>query len=163
MALDTPDIINVPVRPNVNSIKITKIDGFLEKKQKWNGYKWIDICRFDGCISDNIKTGFCKIHIKTIQSSVKDNEKRERGLYCYRFDRSKFTWKLMCSHDLCTNVSQNKEVLCASHMEGDGSNTLQSSVGMASNFYNQILQDELNKKEQELIKKKKDENKKFKN
>ena len=150
------DIINVPIRPNLNSIKITRIDGSLEKKQKWNGYKWIDICRFENCMSDNIKTDFCTIHIKQIQNTIKDNEKRIRNGFCYRFDRGKITWKLMCSYDLCTNVSQNKEVMCSMHLNSEERpNTLQSSVQSTANFYNQILQDELNKKEQELIKQKK--------
>ena len=51
--------------------------------------------------------------------------------------------------------------MCPTHLnieEGHNgvSNTLHSSVQATANFYHQILHDELNKKEQELIRQKKE-------
>ena len=148
--MNSTDIINMPIIPNIGSIKTTRIDGSLEKKQKWNGYKWIDICRFENCISENIKLGLCQIHNKNIQMAVKENERRLRNGHWYKFNRGQ--WKLMCSYDLCTNPAQNKETLCSVHLNNNyitGQVVHQTSVQLAANFYNQIKQDfEIEKEKQ---------------
>ena len=70
------DTIPDKIKHNIGSIRITKIDGILQSKVKWNGLTWEEICRYPECPSNIFKidkTCLCEVHYnEQIRNIVKN-------------------------------------------------------------------------------------------
>lgn len=139
------DEIDDTIIPEVNSIKETRIDGLLEKKVKWSGVKWVNVCRY--CNNDQFKNSMCQEHYKQQLKNniigeiiIKNNKK-------YVWTNSK-EWKLVCSSDMCKNHA-TKMGKCTIHYNNP--TTVYSSQQNAINMFHSI-------KEQFNIEKQKEKN-----
>lgn len=154
-----PDIINDVITPDIGSIKETRIDGYLDKKFRWSGEKWIDACRVPGCSSVDIENDqhICNLHYR---SQLNYNLV---GEIIYKKDRkykwSGKEWKLMCTTNMCSSyATSSRSGKCQKHVKN--SNVHFSSLSNTVNLYHQLKHDVVfskKKKKNEEEKKKKSE------
>ena len=138
------DEIDDVVNPETNSIKETRIDGLLDKKLKWNGAKWVNVCRHSGCKEEIFKNSLCTIHYKEqIKINILDEiVKRNGKSYIWTSGKE---WKLLCSTELCRRPA-TKQGKCTQH--NNNPVTMFSSQESAINIFHDI------KKEMEINKQK---------
>lgn len=133
------DTVPGKIEPNLDSIKIVRIDGFLHEKCIWDSKKWIPICRFDGCkevTNDNL----CKVHKNIIKHIT--GEKIEKNGKFYKWTGK--TWELLCSVEFCEKISF-KNGKCNFH----ANNPTSIYTVSVNNIYDSIKNEVLIKKRKE--------------
>jgi hypothetical protein len=135
------DEIDDNIEPETNSIKEIRIDGFLDKKYKWNGTKWVDVCRL--CINDIFKNSVCEEHYKQQLSNNIIGEIVIKHNKSYIWNKE---WKLLCSTELCKKQA-TKGGKC--HQHHNNPITMYSSQQNSINIFHGIKEDMLIKKQKE--------------
>jgi hypothetical protein len=139
---DKSDIIADTYQPSENSIRISRIDGILETKQRYIDGKWVHICRYPDCsekIGEN-KNHLCTAHNKYIIDTNVDGEKIVRGDKIYAWSVKNKSWSLLCKVFMCKKVA-TKNGMCTAH--NTNPNTVHSGQQSTINVYNE-LKNELN-------------------
>ncbi len=130
--MDLGDIIPINITPVEGSIKISRIDNILDKKQIYKHGKWINICRYPECKEDIVKYDLCSNHSKEKRI---DGEKLNRGDKIYMWSSKNESWVLLCNIFLCKKVAV-KNGVCAAHLKN--ATTMYSSQQYTINIFNEI-------------------------
>lgn len=120
------DTISDPILHNINSIKITLIDGFIHKKQQWTGIKWINLCRYDGCLVDVKNKSLCDVHLKEQKSTRIQGETIMKNNLKYKWIDDK--WIQMCNIDYCPEHAKENGK-CLAHQNNNISIETPQSIG----------------------------------
>jgi hypothetical protein len=149
------DVVNFPVALAEGSIKITRIDGFLDSKMIYSNGSWKNICRNHNCHEEPSETGhgLCRDHHNEQLKNNIVGEKITKGLRTYKWSGKE--WKLMCSVYLCTDTASSVKVgKCNKHVK-EPEKVFASHTG-AFDLYNQLKNDLDIRKQKEIKTSKKD-------
>jgi len=140
------DIISAPVTVLEGSIRIIRIDGYLESKQMMMNGHWKNICKFISCKENADSEGFCKSHHEYQRIHNVKGEKLAKGNKYFIWDGK--SWRQKCSIYLCNDYAQTRIIgKCNRHMKGADSHSV---INDASNLYDQIRRDFEIKKQKDL-------------
>jgi len=139
------ELIPDKVKHKIGSIKIIKIDNITDSKVKWNGLKWVSVCRHPTCVNDVTKNGnVCSTHFE-MQSKILKNKIVNRGEERFKWSGTK--WDLLCSNFLCENIAIKKTGKCVQH------NINELNPVSTLEIFNQV-KDSLEIHKKEIVKKK---------
>ena len=134
------DLIDIPIIPQNNSIRIIRVDNQLFQKSKYFDGKWIDICRMDKCLELPLKKEVCcEKHLKAFLKTIQQDTIISKNGFRYKYIGTE--WTQLCSFDdncpyTAHGTGSKKLTVCFNH--ANGTKVITNIPLVLTNMYQQM-------------------------